>query len=81
MLTRRGRGKGFLCSLCCSLISADNGGPVARVKTPFLCSFLDIEISKFLKDLLLFLFCHKLNLITVENSPLKEIPSSENTAQ
>ena len=48
------QGKGFLCSLCCSLISADNGGPVARGKEPFLCSFLDIEISKFRKDLLLF---------------------------
>ena len=45
--------KGLLCSLCCSLISADNGGPVARGKAPFLCSFLDIEISKFRKDLLL----------------------------
>ena len=43
-----------MCSLCCSLISADNGGPVARGKEPFLCSFLDIEISKFRKDLLLF---------------------------
>ena len=39
--------------MCCSLISADNGGPVARGKAPFLCSFLDIEISKFRKDLLL----------------------------
>ena len=38
-----------------SLISADNGGPVARGKAPFLCSFLDIEISKFRKDLLFFL--------------------------
>ena len=37
-----------------ALISADNGGPVARGKEPFLCSFLDIEISKFRKDLLLF---------------------------
>ena len=46
----------FLCSLCCSLISADNSGPVARGKAPFLCSFLDIEISKFRKDLLLFFF-------------------------
>ena len=44
------QGKSFLCSLCCSLISADNGGPVARGKEPFLC----IEISKFRKDLLLF---------------------------
>ena len=52
--TRQVREKGFLCSLCCSLISADNGGPVARGKAPFLCSFLDIEISKFRKDLLLF---------------------------
>ena len=52
----RSQGKRFLalCSLCCSLISADNGGPVARGKAPFLCSFLDIEISKFRKDLLLF---------------------------
>ena len=49
------REKGFLCSSCCSLISTDNGGPVARGKAPFLCSFLDIEISKFRKDLLLFL--------------------------
>ena len=50
------QGKGFLCSLCCSLISADNGGLVARGKAPFLCSFLDIEfeISKFRKDLLLY---------------------------
>ena len=31
-------------------VSADNGGPVARGKEPFLCSFLDIEISKFRKD-------------------------------
>ena len=46
--------KVFLCSLCCSLISADNGDPVARSKEPFLCSFFDIEISKFRKDLLLF---------------------------
>ena len=54
--TRQVREKGFLCSLCCSLISADNGGPVARGKAPFLCSFLDIEfeISKFRKDLLLY---------------------------
>ena len=37
-------------------VSADNGGPVARGKEPFLCSFLDIEISKFRKDLLLFFF-------------------------
>ena len=45
------REKGFLGSLCCSLISADNGGPIARGKEPFLCSFLDVEISKFRKDL------------------------------
>ena len=37
-------------------VSADNGGPVARGKEPFLCSFLDIEISKFRKDLLLIFF-------------------------
>ena len=42
-----------LCRLCCSLISADSGGPVARGKAPSLCSFLDTEISKFRKDLLL----------------------------
>ena len=50
------REKGFLCSLCCFLISADIGGPVARGKAPFLCSFLGIEISKFRNDLLLFFF-------------------------
>ena len=66
-----------MCSLCCSLISADNGGPVARGKVPFLCSFLHIEISKFRKDLLLF-FCHKLNLISGENPPLKETLSLQN---
>ena len=71
------QGKGFLCSLCCSLISADNGGPVARGKAPFLCSFLDIEISKFRKDLLFF-FGHKLNLISGENPPLKETLSLQN---
>ena len=70
------QGKGFLCSLCCSLISADNGGPVARGKEPFLCSFLDIEISKFRKDFLF--FCHKFNLISGENSPLKEMLSLQN---
>ena len=73
--TRQVRENGFLCSLCCSLISADNGGPVARGKAPFLCRFLDIEISKFRKDLLLIFFCHKLNLISGENSPLKEMLS------
>ena len=67
-----------MCSLCCSLISADNGGPVARGKEPFLCSFLDIEISKFRKDLLLCFFGHKLNLISGENSPLKEMLSLQN---
>ena len=74
------QGKRFiaLCSLCCSLISVDNGGPVARGKAPFLSSFLDIEISKFRKDLLLFFFCHKLNLISVKNSPLKEMLSLQN---
>ena len=62
-------------NLCCSLISADNGGPVAGDKAPFLCSFLDIEISKILKHLLLYSFGHKLNLISGENSPLKEVLS------
>ena len=48
-------GKKVLSAACVvRLISADNGGPVARGKEPFLCSFLDIEISKFRKDLLLF---------------------------
>ena len=36
-------------------LSADNGGLVARCS--FLCSFLEIEISSFRKDLLIF-FCH-----------------------
>ena len=54
---------------------ADNGGPVARGKAPFLCTFLDIEISKLRKDLLLIIFCHKLNLISGENSLLKEMLS------
>ena len=72
------REKGFLCSLCCFLISADIGGPVARGKAPFLCSFLGIEISKFRNDLLLFFFCHKLNLISGENSPSKETLSLQN---
>ena len=35
-------------------LSADNGGPVARGKAPFLCRFLDIEVSSFCKDLLSF---------------------------
>ena len=43
---------------------------------PFLCSSLDIKISKFRKDLLF--FCHKLNLISGENSPLKEMLSLQN---
>ena len=47
---------------------------VARGKAPFLCKFLDIEFSKFRKDLFLF-FCHKLNLISWDNSPLKEMLS------
>ena len=49
--------------------SQGKGSPVSRGKAPFLCSFLDIEISKFRKELLL-LFCRKLNLISGENSPL-----------
>ena len=36
------------------LVHADNGGLVARGKAPFPFSFLDLEISKFRKDLLLF---------------------------
>ena len=67
------QGKGFLCSLCCSLISADNGGPVARGKAPFLSSFLD----NFVK-ILFYFFCHKLNLISGENLPLKETLSLQN---
>ena len=34
--------------------SADSGGPVAGGKAPFLCSFLEIEISSFRKDVLSF---------------------------
>ena len=37
------------------VLSADSG-LVARGEAPFLCSFLEIEISTFLKDLLLFYF-------------------------
>ena len=59
-------------------MSADNGGAVAQGKAPFLCSFLDIKISKFRKDLLLFCYCHKLTLISGENSPLKEMVSLQN---
>ena len=66
-------GKGFLCSLCCSLISADNGGPVARGKARFLCSFLDNFVKIFFN-----FFCHKLNLISGENPPLKETLSLQN---
>ena len=48
------QGKRLLVQLVLCLISADNGGPVARGKAPFPCSFLDIEISESRKDLLLF---------------------------
>ena len=71
------QGKRFLVQLVL-FFSADNGDPVARGNSPFLCSFLDIEISKFPKDLLLFFFCHKLNLISGENLPLKETLSLQN---
>ena len=53
-------------------LSADNGGPVALGKAPFLFSFRKIEFSSFRKDLL------KLNLISGENSPLKEMLSLQN---
>ena len=74
------QGKRFLVQLVLffNFISADNSGPVSRGKSPFLCSFLDIKISKFRKDLLLFFFCHKLNLISEENSPFKEMLSLQN---
>ena len=47
------QGKRFLVQLVLFL-SAVNGGQVARGKTPFLCSFLEIEISSCRKDLLFF---------------------------
>ena len=50
------QGKRLLVQLVLCLISADNGGPVARGKVPFPCSFLDTEISESRKDLLLFFF-------------------------
>ena len=77
--TRQVREKGFLCSLCCSLISADNGGPVARGKAPFLCSFnfLTLKSRNFVK-ICFYFFCHNLNFISGENSPLKEMLSLQN---
>ena len=61
---------------------------VARLLEVFLCSFLDIEISKFRKDLLLVFFGHKLNLISGEttssnqlNCNMSTFHRAKNTAQ
>ena len=61
-------------------VSADNRGPVARGKAPFLCSFLcpiQLKSRVFVKICFDF-FCHKLNLISEKNSPVKEMLSLQN---
>ena len=75
MSTRQVRKK-VSCAACVVLKCRQyNGGPVARGKAPFPCSFLEIEISSFRKDLLSFILGHKLNLVSGENSSLKEMLS------
>ena len=55
-------------------VSADNGGPVARGKEPFLCSFLCSRA--FVKVCFHFFFLiSQLNLISDENLSLKEMLS------
>ena len=61
-------------------VSADNGGPVAWGKEPFLCSFLcpvELKCRAFVKICFHFFFSlSQLNLISGENLSLKEMLSS-----
>ena len=60
-------------------VSADNGGPVARGKEPFLCFLCPVELKcrAFVKICFHFFFSlSQLNLISGENLSLKEMLSS-----
>ena len=74
------REKGFFAACVLLFVSADNGGPVARGKAPLLCSFLcPIELkSRVLRKICFYFFCHKLNLFSGANSPLKGMLSLQN---